>query len=299
MISTLEALISEKVGYKMIVKQELVKKIKDYFGLNVYETKVWLALISKGIASAGEIADISGVPRSRTYDVLESLEKREFAIVKLGKPVKYMGVKPKVILEKLKNNTMRDAEDRIKELSRVKETEEFIQLEDLFKQGITPVKRESISASIKGKANISNHIREIIQNAREEVIICTDADEINNKSRLFNQTFQRLKEGKVKIKSALHGDEKVIAQLNKKFGIKFSRIHIKAKFFIIDRKEILFYINKYNDEEIAIWLNSDFFAEAFAALFEKAIESSERTEKAERLERIVKPEKISKPIAAK
>ena len=30
----------------MIIKQELVKKIKDYFGLNIYETKVWLALLS-------------------------------------------------------------------------------------------------------------------------------------------------------------------------------------------------------------------------------------------------------------
>ena len=86
----------------MIVKQELVKKIKDYFDLNVYETKVWLALISKGVASAGEVASISGVPRSRAYDVLETLEKRGFALVKIGKPVKYMGVKPKIILEKLK-----------------------------------------------------------------------------------------------------------------------------------------------------------------------------------------------------
>ena len=61
---------------KMIIKQELVKKIRDYFSLNIYETKVWLALLSKGVASAGEIAEMSGVPRSRTYDVLERLEKQ-------------------------------------------------------------------------------------------------------------------------------------------------------------------------------------------------------------------------------
>jgi len=52
----------------MIIKQELVSQIRDHFGLNIYETKVWLALLGKGIASAGEIAEISGVPRSRTYD---------------------------------------------------------------------------------------------------------------------------------------------------------------------------------------------------------------------------------------
>ena len=87
----------------MLIKQDLINKIRDYFSLNIYETKVWLALLRKGIASAGEVASISGVPRSRTYDVLENLEKKGFAIVKLEKPVKYIGVKPQIILEKIKN----------------------------------------------------------------------------------------------------------------------------------------------------------------------------------------------------
>ena len=106
----------------MIARQDLINKIKDYFDLNIYETKVWLALLGKGSASAGEIASISGVPRSRTYDVLESLEKKGFAIVKIGKPVKYLGVKPKMVLEKLKNNVRKKAEDKIYSLSNVKET---------------------------------------------------------------------------------------------------------------------------------------------------------------------------------
>src|SRR3989338_5086003 len=111
-------------GIKMIIKQELVKKIKDYFGLNIYETKVWMALLSKGIASAGEIAEASGVPRSRTYDVLESLEKLGFAIMKLGKPVKYIAVKPNIIIEKLKSMTIRDADERIQNITKLKNTEE-------------------------------------------------------------------------------------------------------------------------------------------------------------------------------
>src|SRR3990167_760950 len=101
----------------MLVKTELISRIKDYFDLNIYETKVWLALLGKGIASAGQVAELSRVPRSRTYDVLESLEKKGFAIVKLGKPVKYIGVKPNIVLEKLKNNVRKYADDRIVTLS--------------------------------------------------------------------------------------------------------------------------------------------------------------------------------------
>jgi len=110
-----------------LAKPELIKKLKDYFDLNIYETKVWIALLSKGISSAGEIAEISGVPRSRTYDVLESLEKRGFVIQKLGKPVRYLAVKPELVIQKLKNNTAKYAEEKIKTLSELKDTTEYKQ----------------------------------------------------------------------------------------------------------------------------------------------------------------------------
>lgn len=258
----------------MLVKQELISKIKDYFDLNIYETKVWLALLGKGTASAGEIAEMSGVPRSRTYDVLESLEKKGFAIVKIGKPVKYLGVKPKMILEKLKNNVRRNAEERIISLSGIKQTEEFAKLENLYKTGIAPIKSEDISAALRGRLNITSHLKDLLQNATKEVIICTNAEEIKSKIKLFQQTFGVLKRGDIKIKIALSGDELLIKQIENDFKMKIKRINIDAKFFIIDRKEILFYLSKDPEkEDTAIWLNSEFFAQAFAGLFEKALGS--------------------------
>ena len=256
----------------MLVKQELINKIKDYFDLNIYETKVWLALLGKGIASAGEVADLSGVPRSRTYDVLESLEKKGFAIVKIGKPVKYLGIKPRTILEKLKNNVKKDAEKKVISLSNIKNTEEFANLEGLYKGGINLVKKEDISAALKGKSNISSYLRELLKNASKEVIICTNAQELDSKGKLFKQTFDTLKKANINVKVALSGDASLIKQLKDNLDIKIKKINIDAKFFIIDRKEILFYLSKNEQEEdTAIWLNSDFFAQAFAALFDNAM----------------------------
>ena len=256
----------------MLVKQEMINKIKDYFDLNVYETKVWLALIGKGSASAGEIAEISGVPRSRTYDVLETLEKKGFAIVKLGKPVKYLGVKPRMILEKLRNNVRTEADERIQGLSNIKDTEEFAQLEELYKGGIEPIKREDISAAIKGKSNISNYLREIIREAKKDVLICTNVKDILSKAKLFQQTFDVLKKANIKIKLCLSGEETLIKKAETELGIKVKKVDIDAKFFIIDRSEILFYLSKpESKEESAIWLNSGFFSEYFAALFELAL----------------------------
>ena len=255
----------------MIVKQELVNRIKDYFDLNIYETKVWLALLKRGIATAGEVAEASGIPRSRTYDVLESLEKMGFAIVKLDKPVKYIGVKPRIILEKLKNNVKKEASERIVELSKIRTSEEYTKLEELYSEGMNPVKNEELSLALKGKLNVSNHIKEIILNTKEELIICTNASEFASKLKLFKQTFDVLKRSNIKISVALSGDEKTIRQISEKLGIKIKKTSITSKFFLVDRKEILFYISKNSDEDSAIWLNSEFFAQAFAALFEKAV----------------------------
>jgi sugar-specific transcriptional regulator TrmB len=253
----------------MIIKQELVKQIKEHFNLNIYETKVWLALLGKGVASAGEIAEVSGVPRSRTYDVLESLEKQGFAVMKLGKPVKYIAVKPRIILEKLKSNTIKSADYKVKLLSKLKETQEYSELEKLYNVGIQPIKQEEISGAIKGKSIIYNHIKEILENAKKQVIICTSTQEILDKSRFFHSIFERLKKANINIKVALSGDEKEIKKINTKFKIKAKGINMDAKFYIADNSQVLFLISKGNlpDEELAVWLNTSFFTSTLAFMF--------------------------------
>lgn len=257
----------------MIIKPELVTQIKEYFGLNIYETKVWLALLGKGVASAGEIAEISRVPRSRTYDVLESLEKQGFAVMKLGKPVKYIAVKPKVVVEKLKSNALRSADEKINTLLKLRETHEYSELEELYNVGIMPVRHEDISGAIKGKLTIYNHLKDVLENAKKEVIICTSTVELQNKSRFFSSLFERLKKGNITMKIALSGPEKEVKKINAKFKIKARMIDIDAKFFIADNDQVLFLISKGTlpDEEIAVWLNTPFFTTALAFMFEQAV----------------------------
>ena len=190
----------------MILNQELISRIKDHFDLNIYETKVWLALLSKGIASAGDIAKISRVPRSRTYDVLENLEKKGFAIEKLGKPIMYMGVKPKGILERLKTNVKKDAEERLNFLTNIRETEEFLALEEMYKNSGEPVKKEELPLSLKGKDAVSGYIKELIGKAKKELIICNDAENVKSKIKIFKKTIDFMKKSNIDMKIALFGN---------------------------------------------------------------------------------------------
>ena len=106
----------------MIVKEDFLKKLRSVFDLNIYEVKIWTALLSKGIATAGELSDISDVPRSRCYDVLETLEKKSFILMNIGKPIKYMAVKPEEILKRVKKGLMEETDERIRVLEKARET---------------------------------------------------------------------------------------------------------------------------------------------------------------------------------
>lgn len=255
-----------------LFKKELISKIRTDFSLNIYETKVWLALLSKGIASAGEIAEISDVPRSRTYDVLESLEKQGFAIQKLGKPIKYIAVKPKIIIEKLKKNLVRDAESRVEVLAKVKDTPEFNELVTLHKQGIQPVKRENLSGAIKGRNDIYDYLREIIESAEKEVQMATTSEALERKMSFLKPAIKKLKKNRISIKIMASGDSEDLRKISKELEVPIKKTSIKSRFYVIDGNQILFMITPDlgKKDDIGIWINSPYFSKALSVLFNYA-----------------------------
>jgi len=262
----------------MALNEELIKKLKGSFELNVYETKVWLALLSRGVSSAGEIAELSNVPRSRTYDVLESLEKSGFVIQKLGKPVKYIAIKPEVVIEKLKNNMQNYAEEKIKTLSNLKDTIEYKELQELHKQGIEPIRNQDLSTAIKGRNNLYTQIREVMDSSEKTVYIVSSSYELLSKQKMFKDVFTKLKKRKVDIKVMINDDQKETDRLKKKFGVEIKSKPINARFIIADKSELIFTMkptNVHEDFDCGVWINSPFFTNSIAYMFEIAWKSKD------------------------
>src|SRR3989344_2418170 len=153
----------------MALKKEFLADIKKHFRLNIYEVKIWTALLTKGVSSAGELADISGVPRSRCYDVLESLEKKGFIIMKVGKPIEYIALKPEIILERVKQGIRQSADSVMQQMDSVRETDEFKDLELLYKTGVQHVDITTISKSIVGRTSINRHIKDMLAKAKTNI----------------------------------------------------------------------------------------------------------------------------------
>src|SRR6056297_1026931 len=142
----------------MIVKEEFLSKLRRFFALNLYEVKIWTALLSRGVSTAGELSDIANVPRSRSYDVLESLEKKGFVVMKIGKPIKYVAVPPNEVLERVKKNLNKKTDDHLKQLDKLKGTDLLTELSSLHTQGVEMIDPSDLSGSLKGRMNLYNHV---------------------------------------------------------------------------------------------------------------------------------------------
>ena len=259
----------------MIVKEEFLSKLRRYFSLNLYEVKIWTALLSRGVSTAGELSDIANVPRSRSYDVLESLEKKGFAITKLGKPIKYIAVPPEEVIERVKKNMKEDADEKVKRLEEMKGTSVLDELKTLHTQGIDLVEPTDLSGSLKGRHNLYNHLELTIRNAEESVSIMTTGQGFLRKVEGLKSTFEKLKKRGVKIRIAAPITKESANALKELQDLaEVRQSNTDSRFCIVDSKEIIFMI--LNDKDVhptydtGIWVNTPFFASSMEGMFDLA-----------------------------
>lgn len=261
----------------MIVGKDFLTKLKS-FGLNSYEGKLWVALLSRGVSTAGELSDIANVPRSRTYDVLESLEKKGFIIVKIGKPIKYLAVEPTEVVSRVQKTIQKESETQIKLIDELKGSEILNELSSLHNQGIEMVDPVDYSGSFKGRDSVYDHIDAMCKAAETSITIMTTEGDFVRKVERLKRTFEKAAQRGVTIRIAAtlkkvsESDELV------KTASSFAEVKnvskIESRFVVVDGKEVLFMLQ--NDDtvhpsyDVGVWVNTPFFAGALEQLFELA-----------------------------
>ncbi len=263
----------------MIVQKEILNNIKD-FGLNSYEAKLWTALLSRGVATAGELSDIANVPRSRSYDVLESLERKGFVVMKLGKPIKYIAVPPAEVIERVKKNIKDDADKQSLVLEKLKKSDVLSELNLLFTQGIETVDPTDLTGALKGRKNIYNHLASMIKNAKKSVIIMTSEKGLIRKADALKNHITKAKERGVKVriattkmsKQALSSFKKISSSAQIKQGTTISR------FIVVDNKNTVILGSDdekvHPDYDFGVWINTEFFAKSLVSIFDKVWQDS-------------------------
>jgi len=257
----------------MVVQDTFLKKLRSAFNLNIYEAKIWTALLSKGIATAGELSEISNVPRSRSYDVLESLEKRGFVILKLGKPIKYIAVQPTETLKRVKKSFQERANYQVEVLSEIGGSPLFEELDLLFKNGINHIDPTLISGAVRGRTNLYDHMAGMLEKAKKSVVIMTSSPGLIRKTDSLSPILKKLSQKNVSIKIAAPLSKETEQQVTelKKFCEVKNIDKVKGRFVLVDGKEILFMLNDdkeiHESYDIGIWATSPIFVNAIENLF--------------------------------
>ncbi|MFH1521355.1 MAG: helix-turn-helix domain-containing protein [archaeon] len=260
----------------MIVKEEFLSRLRKIFDLNLYEVKVWTALLSRGTSTAGELSSISDVPRSRTYDILESLEKKGFIVMKLGKPIKFIALKPEEVIERVKKNLLVNAKEKSKRLEKLKGDDVLHELMGLFSDGIKYIESTDLSGALKGRQNIYNHLDMLIREAQTTITLVTTADGLSRKLEILLPSLEKAKKRGVTIRIAAP-----ISSENKQVAKDFSKVaevrdvaDLRARFIIIDGEQLMFMLLNDNEVhqayDIGVWINTQFFSQALENLFEVA-----------------------------
>ncbi|MBI2557989.1 hypothetical protein HYW20_01595 [Candidatus Woesearchaeota archaeon] len=223
---------------------ESLKKL----GLNSYELRLWTALLSRGVSTAGELSDIANVPRSRSYDVLESLEKKGFVMAKHGKPIRYAAVPPNEVIGKVKKKIQEYAKGEVKKLSDLRNTTIISELSTLHTQGVELVEPADLSGSLRGRHNLYNHLEYMLKKAEKEVVISVTEKEFLPMVEYFKPLFGKLKKKNIKITilTQLNTQTRKYTERIKQFT-EVNHTDNKARFCIVDGKEMMFMVFDYAD----------------------------------------------------
>ena len=257
----------------MIVQQNFLSKLRE-FGLNSYESKLWTALLSRGSSTAGELSDIANVPRSRAYDVLESLERKGFIIRKLGKPINYLAVPPEEVVDRVKEKVEKDTEMQMKLIEELRTSTMLDELSLLHKQGVELVEPSDLTGVISGRDNLHNHLEARLAKAQSSVSFITTAEGLARKMDFFLPLAKKLKAKGVKI-HILTQERKENAEMLRELS-KYADIKLtdrRGRFCVIDGSEVTFMLLDdrivHPSYDMAVWVNSKFFASTLQDIFEE------------------------------
>ncbi len=257
----------------MIMKEELLAQLRRYFDLNLYEVKLWAALLSRGVSTAGELSDIADVPRSRSYDVLESLEKKGFVVMKTGKPIKYIAIPPSEVVDRVKKNMHLNAQNKIKRLDSIKTSPLLSELEELHTTGISLVDPSEMTGTLKGRHNLYNHLDFLMKGAKKSVNIMTTEKGFMRKAEGLKGSMEKAKKRGVKIRIAapLTKENKHIAgELKGVAEVKHNN-KVNSRFVTVDGKDLVFMTM--NDGEVhpsydlGVWVKTPYFASGMDSMF--------------------------------
>jgi sugar-specific transcriptional regulator TrmB len=140
---------------------EDAKKVLHEVGLTEYETRAYLILLERGVMTASEVSEHGGIPYSKVYETLNSLERKGWVEAERGRPTRYF---PKAPSESLEAARLR-LEDMVNSWKRVVlgELQPLYEKRDLMEKPDIWI--------LRGEFSIMAKLREMLDVVKSELLI--------------------------------------------------------------------------------------------------------------------------------
>ncbi len=137
------------------------RKSLDKIGLTSYEIRTFTALLKTGEITASELSQKSGVPYSKIYEVLGTLEEKGWAGSDDSRPTKYFAKSPATALDTTKQ----------------KKEQDFKENQNIILNELIPLYEKSGTSErpdiwvLSGTVNIASKVLEMVELCKNEVLI--------------------------------------------------------------------------------------------------------------------------------
>jgi len=250
----------------MVVTQQILDALKQ-IGLNLYERKLWVALISRGTSTAGELSSLAKVPHSRTYDVLESLAEKGFVMIQTAKPLKYVAMAPNESLERVKKKIMEDTKITVERITEFQKSPVLKELERIYKKGVELVEPGDMTGSLRGRNALHQQLESCFKGAKNSISILTTTKGLNDIQTIHSDILKKAAEKGVKIRiAAQYGKEHLpLIEKLKEFAEvkKITKPEIAGRFCVVDGSHVIMALTDedvHPTQDLAFWTQSEHVA---------------------------------------
>ena len=143
-----------------VISERVEKALRD-IGLTEYESQAYLSLLISGEETAETVSQLSGIPYTKVYSVLENLETRGWVEHGNGRPRKYYPRSPTDALRSEQISMERSFEENqgviLEELQPLYERKEIKEIPELW--------------IVRGEINSLNKIIELLEKATKEIML--------------------------------------------------------------------------------------------------------------------------------
>ncbi|EPE2449245.1 TrmB family transcriptional regulator [Enterococcus gallinarum] len=133
---------------------ETIIQIMKKYDFSEMETRVYTTLLEKGNLTGYEVSKVSGVPRSKVYNILEKLLKKNLIVVNKSEPKLYHAISANEFLEKLEKSVKNDLSFLTQNLGMIKEKDE-----------------EEMLWKVDGVEYVLDKAEHLVKNAKESLLI--------------------------------------------------------------------------------------------------------------------------------